>query len=486
MKAEEQNSEVITQRITDVSGITSAKPEREPLVLGNPTLHDITEKIGTIAEGKLTPKFLAALLVSMLVSAAGIGALIYTIVTGIGVWGLNNTIGWGWDITNFVFWVGIGHAGTLISAILFLFRQKWRTAINRSAEAMTIFAVINAAVFVLTHTGRPWLDYWLIPYPNQMQMWVNFRSPLEWDVFAVSTYFTVSLLFWFAGLVPDLATLRNRAKGKITKIAYTTFSLGWTGSARHWQHYEFAYMILAGLSTPLVLSVHSIVSFDFAVSILPGWHTTIFPPYFVAGAIFSGFAMVLTLMLVAREILDLQDYITLKHIDNMNKIILATGMMVGYAYAMELFIAWYSGNQYERFVFLNRVSGDYAWAYWCMVTCNVVSPQFFWSGKLRRNVIFTFILSIFVNIGMWFERFTIISTSLHHGYLPSSWHYYTPTWVEITIFIGTFGFFMFFFLLFCKYLPIIAVAEIKSILPGSQPKHHHNDRAHNHNTSHAH
>jgi molybdopterin-containing oxidoreductase family membrane subunit len=462
----------------------SAKPIREPLVLGNPSFHDVTEKIAGIAEMKLTPKFLAALAVSVLVAGAGVGALAYTIGVGIGVWGLNNTIGWGWDITNFVFWVGIGHAGTLISAVLFLFRQKWRTAINRSAEAMTIFAVINAAIFVLTHTGRPWFDYWLLPYPNQMNMWVNFRSPLEWDVFAVSTYFTVSLLFWYTGLVPDFATLRNRAKGKIAKAAYTIVSLGWTGSTRHWQHYEFAYMLLAALSTPLVLSVHSIVSFDFAVSILPGWHTTIFPPYFVAGAIFSGFAMVLTLMLVAREILDLQDYITLKHIDNMNKIILATGMMVGYAYAMEFFIAWYSGNPYERFVFINRATGDYAWSYWAMITCNVISPQFFWSAKLRRNVWFTFVLSIFVNIGMWFERFTIISTSLHHGYLPSSWHYYSPTWVEITIFIGTFGLFMVFFLLFCKYIPIIAIAEVKSVMPGAQPSHHHDDHEHSHEHEH--
>lgn len=461
----------------------SAKPEREPLVLGNPSLHKVTEDICGIAENNATPKFWLALLASLIVAGAGVAALTYTIAVGIGVWGLNNTVGWGWDITNFVFWVGIGHAGTLISAVLFLFRQKWRTAINRASEAMTIFAVINAAVFVLTHTGRPWLDYWLIPYPNQMNMWVNFRSPLEWDVFAVSTYFTVSLLFWYTGLVPDLATLRNRAKGTIAKRAYTFFSLGWTGSTRNWQHYEMAYLILAGLSTPLVLSVHSIVSFDFAVSILPGWHTTIFPPYFVAGAIFSGFAMVLTLMLVAREILDLHNYITLKHIDNMNKIILATGMMVGYAYGMEMFIAFYSGNPYERFVFANRAFGDYAWAYWSMITCNVISPQFFWFAKLRRNIWFTFVLSIFVNIGMWFERFTIIATSLHHGFLPSSWHYYTPTWVEITIFIGTFGLFMVFFLLFCKYLPIIAIAEVKSIMPGSQPSHHHHDEEHGDHTA---
>ncbi len=447
---------------------------REPLVLGNPTLHDITEKISSIAVGAPNKKFMLALTITGLMAAWGVVAIVYTIITGIGVWGLNNPMGWGWDITNFVFWVGIGHAGTLISAILFLFRQKWRTAINRAAEAMTIFAVICALLFPLLHTGRPWLAvYWLLPYPNQMQMWTNFRSPLEWDVFAVGTYFTVSLLFWFTGLVPDLAMLRNYAKNKLGRTLYGFFSLGWVGSSRHWHHYEMAYMILAGLSTPLVLSVHSIVSFDFAVSVLPGWHTTIFPPYFVAGAIFSGFAMVITLMVVAREVLDLHQFITLKHFDNMNKIILATGMMVGYAYAMEFFIAWYSGSSYELFVFKNRATGDYAWSYWIMILCNVISPQIFWSAKMRRSIPVMFIVSIFVNIGMWFERFTIISTSLHHDYLPASWGYYSPTWVEISIFIGTFGIFLSLFLLFTKFLPVIATAEVKAILPNAQPKHGH-------------
>jgi Ni/Fe-hydrogenase subunit HybB-like protein len=454
----------------------SGESLREPLVLNNKTIHDVTVDICSIAEAKPTPKYWMALALAVGVLGMFVVALTYTISTGIGVWGLNNPIAWGWDITNFVFWVGIGHAGTLISAVLFLFRQKWRTAINRAAEAMTIFAVICAAMFPLFHTGRPWLSiYWLFPYPNQMQMWVNFRSALEWDVFAVSTYFSVSLAFWYTGLVPDLATLRNRAKSKLAKVLYTFFSLGWTGSARGWQHYEMAYMILAGLSTPLVLSVHSIVSFDFATSLLPGWHTTIFPPYFVAGAIFSGFAMVLTLMLVAREIMNLHSYITLKHIDNMNKIILATGMIVGYAYAMEFFIAWYSGNEYERFVFINRATGDYAWSYWSMMLCNVISPQFFWSAKLRRNIPMAFMLSIIVNIGMWFERFTIISTSLHHDFLPSAWDYYTPTITEICMFIGTFGIFMTAFLLFSKFLPVIAIAEVKSVMPGSQPTHHHGE-----------
>ncbi len=449
--------------------------EREPLVLGNPTYHDITMKIAGIAEDRPTPKYLLALSFTTGIAAWGIGCILYTILTGIGVWGLNNPIGWGWDITNFVFWIGIGHAGTLISAILFLFRQKWRTAINRSAEAMTIFAVICAGLFPLIHVGRIWFAYWLIPYPNQMQMWTNFRSPLEWDVFAVSTYLTVSLIFWFLGMVPDLATLRNVVKNKIAKRLYGFFSLGWSGSMRHWHHYEMAYLILAGLSTPLVLSVHSVVSLDFTAGILPGWHTTIFPPYFVAGAIFSGFAMVMTLLVITREVLDLKELITMKHLENMNKIILATGMMVGYAYAMEFFIAQYSGNPYEAFVFINRATGDYAWAYWTMVLCNVISPQVFWSRRLRRNIPVMFIVSILVNIGMWFERFTIISTSLHHDFLPASWGYYTPTWVEVSIFAGTIGIFLTLFLLFAKYIPVIAIAEVKAILPGAQPHHKHHD-----------
>lgn len=448
-------------------------PVRENLVLGNPTMRDITSRISSIVESKITLKYLATLSITGGMAAWGLFALYYTMTTGIGVWGLNNPVGWGWDITNFVFWIGIGHAGTLISAILFLFRQKWRTAINRSAEAMTIFAVICALTMVLSHTGRPWLFYWLLPYPNQMQMWINFRSPLAWDVFAVNTYFTVSALFWFVGLIPDLATLRNYVKSNIAKRVYGILSLGWTGSTRHWHHYEIGYMILAGISTPLVLSVHSVVSFDFTVGIMPGWHTTIFPPYFVAGAIFSGFAMVMTLLIITREVLDLKQFITLKHFDNMNKIMLATGMMVGYAYAMEMFIAWYSGSDWERWIFINRAFGDYAWAYWTMVTCNVVSPQVFWFKKLRRSIPLMFVISIFINIGMWFERFTIISTTLHHDYLPASWGYYSPTWVEISIFIGTFGIFLSLFLLFAKFVPVIAIAEIKSILPGSQPKHHH-------------
>lgn len=448
------------------------EPFREPLILGNPTMHDISRKIIGIIESEVTFKYLATLALTATLAVWGIICIGYTIATGIGVWGLNNPIAWGWDITNFVFWIGIGHAGTLISAILFLFRQKWRTAINRSAEAMTIFAVICALTMVVIHTGRPWFAYWLFPYPNQMLMWINFRSPLVWDVFAVNTYFTVSLLFWFTGLVPDFATARNIVKSAVAKKIYHFFSLGWTGSTRHWHVYEIAYMIFAAISTPLVLSVHSVVSFDFATSVIPGWHTTIFPPYFVAGAIFSGFAMVMTLLVIAREILGLKDFITLKHLDNMNKIILATGMMVGYAYSMELFVAWYSKNPYEWATFYNRLTGDYAWAYWTMVSCNVISPQIYWFKKLRRNIPVMFIISIFVNIGMWFERFTIISTSLHHDYLPASWGYYSPTWVEISIFIGTFGIFLTLFLLFAKFLPMIAIAEVKGVMPNAQPHHH--------------
>lgn len=459
------------------------EPVREPLILGNPTMRDVTSRIASIVETKLTSKYLLTLAFTLSLAALGLFALGYTFMAGIGTWGLNNPVGWGWDITNFVFWIGIGHAGTLISAILFLFRQKWRTAINRSAEAMTIFAVICALIMVLSHTGRPWLFYWLLPYPNQMAMWINFRSPLAWDVFAVNTYFAVSAMFWFVGLIPDLATLRNHVKSAFGRAVYGFLSMGWTGSTRHWHHYEIAYMILAGISTPLVLSVHSVVSFDFTVGVIPGWHTTIFPPYFVAGAIFSGFAMVMTLMVISREVLDLKQFITLKHLENMTKIMLATGMMVGYAYTMEFFIAWYSGNPYEYWVFMNRAFGDYAWAYWTMFTCNVLSPQVFWFKKFRRNVPLMFVISIFVNIGMWFERFTIIATSLHHDFLPASWGYYSPSWVEISIFIGTFGVFLSLFLLFAKFIPVIAIAEVKGIMPGAQP-HHHGHKQANH-TAHA-
>ncbi|MBD3166422.1 hydrogenase [bacterium] len=397
----------------------------------------------------------------------------YLIWNGIGVWGVNNPVGWGWAIVNFVWWVGIGHAGTLISAILHLLRQKWRTSINRFAEAMTLFAVMCAGLFPAIHVGRIWVIYYMFPLPNQMAMWPNWRSPLLWDMFAVGTYFTVSLLFWYTGLIPDLATLRDRAKNLTRKKIFGALSLGWRGGNRQWKHYELAYLILAGISTPLVLSVHSVVSTDFATSILPGWHTTIFPPYFVAGAIFSGFAMVITLAILARIVMpETKNYITMDHLEKMAKVIMVTGLMVGYAYSTEFFIAWYSAWEYERFAFINRAFGPFAWAYWIMITCNVLTPQIFWFKKMRQSVVVLFIASIFVNIGMWFERFVIVMT-LHRDYLPSSWGYYTPTWVDIATYIGTFGLFFTLFLLFLRFVPIIAIAEVKAVLPHAQPHGHH-------------
>lgn len=442
--------------------------EVNPPLIRAADYHDLSEQISSIVEGDVlkTPrKYWITLGITGSITGLLGMMLTYLVATGIGVWGNNRPVGWAWDITNFVFWIGIGHAGTLISAILFLFRQKWRTSINRSAEAMTLFAVMCAGIFPLFHTGRPWRAYWLFPVPNtDLNMWQNFRSPLIWDVFAVSTYFTVSLLFWFTGLVPDLATLRDRAATKVKQVVFGILSLGWRGSARHWRNYEAAYLILAGLSTPLVLSVHTIVSFDFATSVIPGWHTTIFPPYFVAGAIFSGFACVMTLLVIARWALNLQNLITMKHLENMNKIILVTGSIVGYAYATEFFIAWYSGNLYERYAFLNRAFGPYWWAYWTMITCNVISPQFFWFKALRRSIPVMFILSITTNIGMWFERFVIIVTSLHRDFLPSSWGYFRPTWVDMCTFAGTIGLFLTLFLLFARFLPMIAISEVKGVL----------------------
>ncbi len=445
---------------------TSADLVRRPqLVLGANDYASVTDKVCGIVEQRKTPLawwiafVISASLATMLVLLIG-----YLIGVGVGVWGLNAPISWGFDITNFVFWVGIGHAGTLISAILFLFRQKWRTSINRAAEAMTIFAVICAGIFPGIHIGRVWFAYWLAPIPNQMQMWPQFRSPLIWDVFAVSSYFTVSALFWYMGMIPDLATLRDRAQNKIRYWIYGLLSLGWRSSNRHWHRYEIAYLLLAALATPLVLSVHSVVSFDFAVSIIPGWHTTIFPPYFVAGAIFSGFAMVVTLLAPARQYFGLKDFITIRHLDNMNKIILATGSIVAYAYAIELFIAWYSGNAYERFAFLNRAIGPYMWAYWIMISCNVFVPQLFWFKKFRTSVPLMLIVCLLVNVGMWFERFVIIVTSLSRDFLPSSWGMYKPTWVEIGMLIGSFGLFMTLFLLFCRFLPMVAMAEVKGVM----------------------
>lgn len=445
--------------------------QEAPLVQGNHTFGTITEKISSITETAPPKGWWIAFLFSLSLLGLLQVSILYLIWEGTGIWGLNNPVGWGWAIVNFVFWVGIGHAGTLISAVLFLFRQKWRTAINRFAEAMTIFAVICALIFPGIHIGRVWVAYYMFPIPNSMLMWPNFRSPLLWDVFAVGTYFTVSLLFWYVGLIPDFATLRDRAKGKVKKVVFGILSLGWRSSNRHWQNYEQAYLMLAGLSTPLVLSVHSIVSTDFAISLLPGWHTTIFPPYFVAGAIFSGFAMVITLAIPVRYIYGLESIITMGHLDKMAKIMLVTGSMVGYAYAMEFFIAWYSNNTYESFAFVSRAFGPYAWAYWIMISCNVIVPQLFWSKKLRGSLPVLFIASIFANIGMWFERFVITVTSLSRDYLPANWDYYSPTIWDATLFLGSFGLFFTLFLLFLRFLPIIAIAEVKGVMPEADPHH---------------
>ena len=442
-----------------------------PLVEGDHTFGTITDKISSIVENKPPSGWLIAFLFAFSGLLILKASVLYLIWEGVGIWGLNNPVGWGFAIVNFVFWVGIGHAGTLISAVLFLFRQKWRTAINRFAEAMTIFAVICALLFPGVHIGRVWVAYFMFPIPNQMAMWPNFRSPLLWDIFAVGTYFTVSLLFWYVGLIPDFATLRDRAKTKVKKIVYGILSLGWRSSNRHWQNYELAYLMLAGLSTPLVLSVHSIVSTDFAVSLLPGWHTTIFPPYFVAGAIFSGFAMVMTLAIPARKIYGLESIITIGHLEKMAKIMLVTGSMVGYAYSMEFFIAWYSGNTFEFFAFVNRAFGPYWWAYWIMFSCNVIIPQLFWSKRLRTSIPVLFIASIFANVGMWFERFVIVITSLSRDYLPSSWDYYSPTIWDISLFIGSFGLFFTLFLLFLRFVPMIAMSEVKGVLPEADPHH---------------
>jgi molybdopterin-containing oxidoreductase family membrane subunit len=461
----------VTTAALPVVPIPPKELQREPLVLNKRPLGWISDQIAGIAEGK-TPKWWWITFVpSVLIMCVGAAMIAYQVGTGVGVWGLMVPVAWAWDITNFVWWIGIGHAGTLISAILCLLRQRWRTSINRAAEAMTIFAVMCAGIFPAFHVGRVWFAYWLFPLPNANGIWPQFRSPLLWDVFAVSTYFTVSLLFWYMGMIPDLATMRDRAKTKIRQLAYGVFALGWSGSNRHWWNYEKAYLLLAGLSTPLVLSVHSIVSFDFAVSQVPGWHTTIFPPYFVAGAIFSGFGMVLTLLLPLRVICRLEDVITVRHVELMCKVLLATGSMVGYAYGMEFFIAWYGGNPYELYAFQNRAFGPYWWSYWAMISCNVISPHFFWFKKLRTNLWFVFAISIVVNIGMWFERFVIIVTSLHRDYLPANWAYFTPTWVDIWTYIGTMGLFMTLFLLFVRFLPLINIAEVKAITPQADPHH---------------
>lgn len=448
---------------------------RPPLVSGDKSYEDVTDDVSRPMLTTPSLTWWAGLAASLTALALGVVLVTHQVWTGIGTWGLNKTVGWAWDITNFVFWVGIGHAGTLISAILLLLRQKWRTSVNRAAEAMTLFAVMCAGIFPLIHMGRPWLAFWMLPYPNDRgPLWLNFRSPLLWDVFAISTYFLVSATFWYIGLLPDLATLRDRAAPGLRKQVLALASLGWNGSARTWSRYESLCLLLAGLCTPLVFSVHTVVSFDFATSVIPGWHATIFPPYFVCGAIFSGFAMVLTLMLVARRVLAVEDYITAGHIDVMCRVTLFTSCVVGLAYGTELFTAWYSTNTYEQFAFANRIAGPFARAYWTMVLCNVVIPQLFWLPRVRATPWMVFGIAIAINLGMWLERFVIIVTSLHRDFLPSSWIDYTPTYVEVGTFVGSFGLFFTCFLIFCRLLPVIAIAEVKSVLtPRASGGHHH-------------
>jgi molybdopterin-containing oxidoreductase family membrane subunit len=452
-------------------------PIREPLIRGDKTYAQITDDICKHTEQAPGKLWFIAFSIAQIALLYGVYCVFRTVFFGIGEWGIHKSVDWGWGITNFVWWIGIGHAGTLISAVLLLFRQRWRTAVNRSAEAMTIFAVICAAQFPGIHMGRPWMSFFVAPYPNTRgPLWVNFNSPLLWDVFAISTYALVSIMFWYCGLIPDFASIRDRATG-IRKKIYAVLSMGWNGSARHWHRFEFLCLILSGLATPLVFSVHTIVSFDFATSVIPGWHTTIFPPYFVAGAIFSGFAMVQTLLLIVREVMDLKDYITIFHIDVMNKVILVTGSIVGMAYITEFIIAWYSAVEPEQYAFTNRAFGPYMWAYWIMMSCNLITTQFFWSRRLRRNIAFTFVMSIIINIGMWYERFVLIVTSLHRDYLPSSWAEYEGSWVEVGVFTFTLGLFFTLYLLFARTFPVIAIAEVKSVLSVSGNKRREKDFA---------
>jgi Ni/Fe-hydrogenase subunit HybB-like protein len=467
------------RRASDKSAPASQAPfmepppelRRHPLVLNLRSFGWISNRAARITEGRAPVWWWALFVLSVLCLGMLVLMFAYQLSTGIGVWGDAHPVMWGWDIVNFVWWIGIGHAGTLISAILFLLRQRWRTAVNRVAEAMTIFAVICAGIYPALHVGRAWYNWWLFPIPDSNAIWPQFRSPLMWDVFAVLTYFIVSVMFWYLGLIPDLAVLRDRARSRSRQILYGLFALGWTGSNRHWSNYEKAYLLLAGLSTALVVSVHSIVSLDFSVSQLPGWHTTLLPPYFVAGAVFSGLGMLLTLVIPLRSICQLEDIITMRHIDNLCKVTLAMGLMIGYAYATEYFIAWYGGNANERFHFINRVLGPYFWAWMPMVAANVLAPQLFWFKKVRQNLVLVFIISILVNVGMWFERFVIIVIGLHRDFLPSNWGYYRPTWVDICTFIGTFGLFFTCFLLFVRFLPMIAISEVKGLTAQADPYH---------------
>jgi Ni/Fe-hydrogenase subunit HybB-like protein len=449
---------------------------RAPVLEPGHSYASVTDAIASIVLSRRQPLFwFIGLAISFALTMILMAAVTWLFVRGIGVWGVNIPIGWGFAIVNFVWWIGIGHAGTLISAILLLFRQEWRTSINRFAEAMTLFAVACAGLYPILHLGRPWLFYWLIPYPNTMDIWPQFRSPLVWDVFAISTYATVSLLFWYVGLVPDLATLRDRARNRFARMAYGMFALGWRGSAKHWHRYTTAYLLLAGLATPLVASVHTIVSFDFAVSVLPGWHTTIFPPYFVAGAVFSGFAMVMTLTIPLRRVYGLEDFVTMRHLDNMAKVMLVTGLIVAYGYSMEAFVAWYSGNQFEAYMYLNRMFGPYGWSYWALLTCNIAIPQLLWFRAVRTNILLLWILSIVVNIGMWLERFVIVVTSLHRDFVPAAWDMYYPTIFDWATFIGTIGLFLTLLFLFIRVLPMISIFEMRELVETTETRREHDE-----------
>jgi len=450
---------------TDTVQTMSPAPADPPVLEPGHTYASVTDKISSIVLTRKTSRgWIFGFAVSFTLMMAFLYATAYLFYRGIGIWGTTIPVGWAFPIVNFVWWIGIGHAGTLISAVLLLLHQEWRTSINRFAEAMTLFAVSCAGLFPLLHMGRPWVFYWMLPYPNTMDLWPNFRSPLVWDVFAVMTYFTVSILFWYMGLIPDMATLRDRTKSKFGQIVYGMMALGWRGSAAHWQRHEVAYLLMAGLATPLVVSVHSIVGMDFATAIVPGWHTTFSPPFFVAGAIFSGFAMVMTLMIPLRSIYGLEDFVTLRHLDNMAKVILATGSMMFYGYSAEIFFAYYSGNEYERFMTVNRMLGPYGWSYWALITCNVVVPQFLWSQRVRRSILALFVISLIVNVGMWLERFIIVIVSLHRDFLPSSWHMYYPTIWDFTHLFGSIGLFFTLLFLFVRILPMISIFELRALV----------------------
>ena len=442
-------------------GTAASSPVIEP----GHTYASVTDQISAIVLTRPTSRgWIIGFALSFTLLMVFLYATAYLFAKGVGIWGTTIPVGWAFPIVNFVWWIGIGHAGTLISAVLLLLHQEWRTSINRFAEAMTLFAVSCAGLFPLLHLGRPWLFYWLLPYPNTMELWPNFRSPLIWDAFAVSTYFTVSILFWYSGLIPDVATQRDRATNRLAQIVYGMMALGWRGSAAHWRRYETAYLLLGGLATPLVASVHSIVGMDFATALVPGWHTTFSPPFFVAGAIFSGFAMVMTLMIPLRWAYGLNDFVTLRHLENMAKVILATGSMMAYGYAAEVFFSYYSGNEYERYVTVNRALGPYAWSYWALIACNVVAPQFLWFDKVRRNVAALFVISLIVNVGMWLERFVIVVISLHRDFLPSSWRIYSPTIWDFAHLVGSIGLFLALLFLFIRLLPMISIFELRELV----------------------